>query len=39
MKFQVNLQALEYWYKMIKRVYIFYKIIVKSQILLNIKFI
>ena len=32
MKFQVNLQALEYWYNMIKWVYIFYEVIIKSQI-------
>ena len=35
MKFQVNLLALEYWYNMIKRAYIFYEVIIKSQILSN----
>ena len=31
MKFQVNLRA--YWFNMIKGVYIFYEVIIKSQIL------
>ena len=38
MKFQVNLQALEYWFNMIKGAYIFYEVFIKSQILSN-KFI
>ena len=36
MNFQVNLQA--YWFNMIKGAYIFYEVIIKSQILSN-KFI
>ena len=38
LKFQVNLQALEYWFNMIKGAYILYEVIIKDQILFN-KFI